>query len=57
MSDAVGAQLSSAGFGFVSLFFGIGQALAPFVGGWIKDETGTFTAAFILCVREIPVEN
>ncbi len=49
VSDAVGGQLASAGFGFVTLFFGIGQALAPFVGGWIKDTTGTFTTAFVLC--------
>ncbi|HUJ89460.1 MAG TPA: MFS transporter [Syntrophorhabdales bacterium] len=49
VSDAVGGQLASAGFGFVTLFFGIGQALAPFVGGWIKDATGTFTNAFVLC--------
>jgi sugar phosphate permease len=48
VGDAVGAQLASAGFGFVTLFFGIGQAVAPFVGGWIKDTTGTFTAAFAL---------
>jgi hypothetical protein len=24
------------------------QVFAPFVGGWIKDTTGTFTTAFIL---------
>jgi sugar phosphate permease len=48
VGDAVGGQLASAGFGFVTLFFGIGQAVAPFVGGWIKDTTGTFTMAFAL---------
>ncbi len=49
VSDAIGGQLASAAFGFATLFFGIGQALAPFVGGWIKDATGTFTNAFVLC--------
>jgi len=49
VGDAVGGQLASAGFGLVTLFFGIGQVFAPFVGGWIKDTTGTFTPAFILC--------
>jgi sugar phosphate permease len=49
VSDAVGGQLATAGFGFVTLFFGIGQAVAPFIGGWINDTTGTFTAAFVLC--------
>ncbi len=48
VGDAVGGQLASAGFGLVTLFFGIGQVFAPFIGGWIKDMTGTFTSAFIL---------
>jgi sugar phosphate permease len=48
VGDALGGQLASAGFGFVTLFFGVGQAMAPFIGGWIKDETGTFIAAFAL---------
>ena len=49
VGDAVGGQLAAAGFGFITLFFGIGQAFSPFVGGWIKDTTGTFTYAFALC--------
>jgi sugar phosphate permease len=49
VGDAVGGQLASAGFGLVTLFFGAAQVFAPFIGGWIKDTTGTFTAAFILC--------
>jgi len=32
----------------VTLFFGIGQVFAPFIGGWIRDTTGTFTTAFLL---------
>ncbi len=47
-SDAVGGALAPASFGFITLFFGIGQALGPVIGGWIKDTTGTFTYAFIL---------
>lgn len=49
VGDAVGGEVASAGFGLVTLFFSIGQALAPFIGGWIKDATGTFTNAFGLC--------
>jgi len=49
VGDALGGQLASAGFGLVTLFFGLGQVFAPFLGGWIKDTTGTFTYAFILC--------
>jgi len=47
--DTVGGRLAPAGLGFITLFFGIGQALGPLIGGWIKDATGTFTYAFILC--------
>ncbi len=46
--DAVGGSLAPAGLGFITLFFGIGQALGPVAGGWIKDTTGSFTYAFIL---------
>jgi sugar phosphate permease len=46
--DAVGGRLAPAGLGFITLFFGIGQALGPVVGGYIKDTTGTFTYAFLL---------
>jgi MFS family permease len=49
VGDAVGGQLAPAGFGFLTLFFGSGQAFGPFVGGLIKDTTGTFTYAFALC--------
>jgi len=46
--DAVGGRLAPAGLGFITLFFGIGQALGPAIAGWIKDTSGTFTNAFIL---------
>ncbi len=46
--DAVGGRLAPAGLGFITLFFGIGQALGPVLGGYIKDATGTFTYAFLL---------
>ncbi|MCX5804607.1 MAG: MFS transporter [Proteobacteria bacterium] len=46
--DTVGGRLAPAGLGFITLFFGVGQALGPAIAGWIKDTTGTFTNAFIL---------
>ena len=46
--DAVGGRLAPAALGFITLFFGIGQALGPAVAGWLKDTTGTFGNAFIL---------
>jgi MFS family permease len=46
--DYVGPRLAPAGLGFITLFFGIGQALGPAVGGHLKDATGTFVFSFIL---------
>ncbi len=46
--DYVGRRLASAGLGFITLFFGIGQALGPAVGGYLADATQTFAGAFIL---------
>lgn len=46
--DAVGGRLAPAGLGFITLFFGIGQAMGPVLGGYIKDATGTFANAFML---------
>ncbi|MFO7996258.1 MAG: MFS transporter [Dehalococcoidia bacterium] len=46
--DYMGPRLAPAGLGFITLFFGIGQALGPYVGGYLKDLTGTFVFPFIL---------
>lgn len=46
--DAMGSRLAPAGLGFITLFFGVGQALGPTVGGWIKDSSNSFTYAFLL---------
>jgi sugar phosphate permease len=47
--DAMGGRLASAGLGFITLFFGVGQAIGPTVAGFIKDAAGSFTYAFMLC--------
>jgi len=47
--DAMGGRLTSAGLGFITLFFGVGQACGPTAAGFIKDATGSFTYAFMLC--------
>lgn len=44
--DYVGPLLAPAGVGFITLFFGIGQAFGPALGGYIGDTWGTFTLAF-----------
>jgi len=46
--DYVGAKLAPAGLGFVTLFFGIGQALGPAVGGHLADITHSFLVPFLL---------
>ena len=46
--DYVGPRLAPAGLGFITLFFGIGQALGPAVGGYLADLTKSFTWPFLL---------
>ena len=46
--DYVGARLAPAGLGFITLFFGIGQALGPYVGGKLADITQSFMVPFLL---------
>ncbi len=46
--DYVGPRLAPAGLGFITLFFGIGQAIGPSVGGLLADMTGSFALAFTL---------
>jgi sugar phosphate permease len=46
--DYVGPRLAPAGLGFITLFFGLGQALGPWVGGRLADVTGTLTYPFLL---------
>jgi len=47
--DAVGGQLAPAALGVITLIFAIAQIFGPYVGGRIRDATGTFTHAFMLC--------
>ena len=44
--DFVGPRLAPAGLGFITLFFGIGQALGPALGGYLADVSGSFTLPF-----------
>ncbi len=46
--DLFGQRLAPAALGFVTLLFGIGQALGPSVAGIMADATGSFTSAFLL---------
>lgn len=46
--DEAGPGLAPACLGFITLFFGLGQALGPYVGGRLADAAGSFTGPFIL---------
>ncbi len=46
--DYVGPRLAPAGLGFITLFFGIGQAMGPVLGGYIADVTRSFTIPFLV---------
>jgi len=46
--DFVGPRLAPAGLGFITLFFGIGQALGPALGGYLADFSGSFTLPFLV---------
>ena len=46
--DFVGPRLAPAGLGFITLFFGIGQAAAPAFGGYLADLSGSFTLPFLV---------
>ncbi len=46
--DLVGPRLAPAGLGFVTIFFGVGQALGPAIGGYLADTSGSFTIPFLV---------
>jgi len=46
--DYVGPRLAPAGLGFITLFFGIGQALGPALGGYLADVTRSFRVPFLV---------
>jgi MFS family permease len=46
--DVLGSRLAPAALGFVTLLFGIGQAIAPSIAGAMADATGSFFAAYLL---------
>jgi predicted MFS family arabinose efflux permease len=45
--DLLGARLAPAALGFITLFFGVGQAAGPFVAGRIAESSGSYTIAFV----------
>jgi predicted MFS family arabinose efflux permease len=45
--DVLGARLAPAALGFITLFFGLGQALGPSMAGALADSLGSFRPAFL----------
>jgi len=46
--DILGPRLAPAALGFITVFFGIGQAAGPSVAGVMADAAGSFSPAFSL---------
>ena len=46
--DMLGPKLAPAGLGFITLFFGIGQAIGPSVAGAIADDAKSLLPPFLL---------
>jgi len=46
--DLLGPRMAPAALGFITLFFGIGQALGPTVAGAIADASGSLLPAMLL---------
>ena len=49
VGDYTGPVRAVKAFGFITLFFGVGQITGPAVAGFLADITGTFSMAFWLC--------
>jgi MFS family permease len=45
--DFVGPRLAPAGLGFITLFFGVGQAVGPALGGFLADMSHSFSIPFL----------
>ncbi|MEK9163066.1 MAG: MFS transporter [Chloroflexota bacterium] len=46
--DVLGSRLAPAALGFITMFFGLGQAIGPSVAGAMADAMKTFAPAYLL---------
>jgi MFS family permease len=46
--DMLGPRMAPAALGFITLFFGIGQALGPIAAGALGDAAKSLSPAFLL---------
>ncbi len=49
VGDYMGPSLAVKAFGFITLFFGVGQIVGPALAGYLTDISGSFGMAFGLC--------
>ena len=49
VGDYMGPEKAVKAFGFITLFFGVGQIVGPVIAGFLADKTGSFNIAFWLC--------
>lgn len=47
-ADMLGSRMTPAALGFITVFFGAGQAIGPSVAGAMADASGTLVSAFLL---------
>jgi len=45
--DMVGSRLAPAALGFITVFFGVGQALGPIIAGAMADASGSLLSAYV----------
>jgi MFS family permease len=48
LSDTLDPRRFAAAFGAVTLVFGLAQLVGPQLGGWIAEQTGSFTPVFLV---------
>lgn len=48
-SDTASEKLAAFTLGVATVFFGVGQSVGPGLAGYLRDVTGSFHMAFILC--------
>ena len=55
LGDHLHGSAIAAAFGAITLPFGLAQAVAPWLGGWVRDTTGSFTATFLVSAAALGV--
>ncbi len=49
VGDLAGPTRAASAFGFVTIFFGVGQVIGPAMAGFLAEFTGLFDTSFFIC--------